>query len=82
MQYLAIVWAMEGKRIAARMRLPGRPRLALAAYLGGVLVYGFGVQVLDADIRALWAITMVVSLMHFWYDAFVWSVRRAQVAGG
>ena len=25
------------------------------------------------------AITMVVSLMHFWYDAFVWSVRRAQV---
>jgi len=26
----------------------------------------------------LWAITMVVSLMHFWYDAFVWSVRRAE----
>jgi hypothetical protein len=78
-QYLAIVWAQEGERIAARMRLPGRPRLALAAYLGGVLVYGFGVQVLDAGITTLWAITMVVSLMHFWYDAFVWSVRRAQV---
>jgi hypothetical protein len=28
---------------------------------------------------ALWAITMVVSLMHFWYDAFVWSVRKADI---
>jgi hypothetical protein len=78
-QYLAIVWAMEGKRIAARMRLPGRPRVALAIYLGGVLAYGFGVQVLDSRIIVLWAITMVVSLMHFWYDAFIWSVRRAEI---
>ena len=78
-QYLALVWAMEGKRIAARLRLPGRPRLALALYLGSVLAYGFGVQALDANVRVLWAITMVVSLMHFWYDAFVWSVRRAEI---
>ena len=42
-------------------------------------MYGFGVQILDTDLTTLWAITMVVSLMHFWYDAFVWSVRRAQV---
>lgn len=78
-QYLALVWAMEGKRIAAGLRLPGRPRLALALYLGGVAIYGFGVQVLDARVIVLWAITMVVSLMHFWYDAFVWSVRRAEI---
>lgn len=78
-QYLALVWAMEGKQIAARLRLPGRPRAALALYLGGVLAYGFGVQVLDASLTALWAITMVVSLMHFWYDAFIWSVRKADI---
>jgi hypothetical protein len=78
-QYLALVWAMEGKQIAARLRLPGRPRAALALYLGGVLLYGFGVQVLDASLTALWAITMVVSLMHFWYDAFIWSVRKADI---
>jgi len=78
-QYLALVWAMEGKRIATRMRLRTRPRVALAVYLGSVLAYGLGVQALDSDITTLWAITMVVSLMHFWYDAFVWSVRRAQV---
>jgi len=78
-QYLALVWAMEGRRIAGTLRLPARPRLVLAIYLGSVLAYGFGVQVLDASITTLWAITIVVSLMHFWYDAFVWSVRRAQV---
>jgi hypothetical protein len=76
-QYLALVWAMEGTRIAGWMRLP-RPA-ALGVYLGSVVAYGAGVQFLDADITTLWAITMVVSLMHFWYDAFVWSVRRAQV---
>jgi hypothetical protein len=78
-QYLALVWAMEGKRIAALMRLSSLPRVALAIYLGSLLAYGLGVQALDADLTMLWAITIVVSLMHFWYDAFVWSVRRAQV---
>jgi len=78
-QYLALVWAMEGKRIAGMMRLGSRPSVALGLYLGSVLAYGLGVQALDADVTTLWAITMVVSLMHFWYDAFVWSVRRAQV---
>ncbi len=78
-QYLALVWVMEGKRIAGLVRLGRRPQLALALYLGSVLAYGLGVQALDADLTTLWAITMVVSLMHFWYDAFVWSVRKAQV---
>ncbi len=78
-QYLALVWAMEGKRIAGMMRLSSLPKLALAIYLGSVFAYGLGVQALDTNLTTLWAITMVVSLMHFWYDAFVWSVRRAQV---
>jgi len=61
------------------MRVPNRPRLALGFYLGSCFAYGVGVMALDPGLTALWAITMVVSLMHFWYDAFVWSVRRAQV---
>ena len=59
--------------------MPSRPRLVLAIYLGGVLAYGLGVQALDADLTVLWGITMVVSIMHFWYDAFVWSVRKKQI---
>jgi hypothetical protein len=76
---LALVWAMEGRRIASLMRLPAWPHVALAIYLGSVVLYGLGVEALDPDLTTLWAITIVVSLMHFWYDAFVWSVRRAEV---
>ena len=78
-QYLALVWAMEGKRISALFGLARRPAAALALFLGSVVAYGVAVQAISSDLTALWALTMVVSLMHFWYDAFVWSVRRAQV---
>lgn len=78
-QYLGLVWAMEGRRFAQLVRLPGRPRLALGLFVGMVAAYGLGVQMIGAGLTALWAVTIVVSLMHFWYDAFVWSVRKAQI---
>lgn len=78
-QYLGLVWAMEGRGMAERMRLAHHPRAALVLFVLGVAAYGFGTQVLDASVTALWAVTIVVSLMHFWYDAFIWSVRRAEI---
>jgi hypothetical protein len=81
-QYLALVWASEHERIRERLRLgpwrAGRP-VAAAVFLGSVLVYGVGAELLDPDLESLWALTLVVSLMHFWYDGFIWSVRREQV---
>jgi hypothetical protein len=77
-QYLALVWAMEGERLRERLRLKWRP-LALAVFLGAVAVYGVGAELLDPDLESLWAFTLVVSLMHFWYDGFIWSVARRQV---
>ena len=70
---------MEGKRFSGLVRLPGRPRFAALVFVAGVAAYGLGVQMLDSGITSLWAITIVVSLMHFWYDAFVWSVRKAEI---
>lgn len=78
-QYLGLVWAIEGKRFAGFVRLPHRPRLATLLFVAIVAAYGLGVQLLGAGLTALWAVTIVVSLMHFWYDAFVWSVRKAQI---
>jgi hypothetical protein len=81
-QYLALVWAMEKKTVQKRLRIaPGRRGTALAAlvFFGSVFAYGAGAAMLSPDLTTLWAITIVVSLMHFWYDAFVWSVRRAEV---
>lgn len=81
-QYLALVWAMERKRIVALFRVGDHrlgPMLAAAGFLGSVGLYGFAAQVSDPGLTAVWGATIVVSLMHFWYDGFIWSVRRAQV---
>lgn len=76
-QYFALVWRYERENISAALRLP-RP-YALAGLIGVGFLYGavFGVLGEFSD-KAL-AVTLVVSLLHFWYDGFVWSVRRNQV---
>ena len=81
-QYLALVWATEHRRIMEVLRVSSLRRgrlVAAGAFFGTVLLYGFGVQILDEDWTALWAMTIVVSLMHFWYDAFIWSVSKKQI---
>jgi hypothetical protein len=77
-QYLALVWAMEGERLRERLRLKWRV-LTLALFLGPVFAYGVGAELLDPELESLWAFTLVVSLMHFWYDGFIWSVAHKQV---
>jgi len=76
-QYLALVWHTEQGTIARTLRLRGWP--ALAIFLGGVISYGFVAELLDSKRQALWAVTIVVSLIHFWYDGFIWSVKRQQI---
>ena len=81
-QYLALVWHAERDTITRGLRLHerrgGRWR-ACAVFLGGVLAYGFVAELVDSKRQALWAITIVISLIHFWYDGFIWSVKRQQV---
>jgi hypothetical protein len=81
-QYLALVWVMEHKKLGERIPVrnsPARTLFVAIAFFGAVFGYGCAVQLVDPDIEAFWAITIVISLMHFWYDAFIWSVRKAQV---
>jgi hypothetical protein len=81
-QYLALVWWSEGKGLSRRLRLDrlraGGP-LATLLFLGGVFAYGFWAELVPSDDRALWSLTQVVALMHFWYDGFIWSVTRKQI---
>ncbi|NVB36672.1 hypothetical protein G6O69_02435 [Pseudenhygromyxa sp. WMMC2535] len=82
LQYFGIVWAMEKKTMLRGLRLEGTRGgkwLVLALFIALPLLYGTWVQYLDTQLHSLWAITLVVSLMHFWYDGFVWSVRKRQV---
>jgi hypothetical protein len=81
-QYLALVWTSEQRTMTRLLRLERRSwgRMAtLVVYLGAVATYGLFADLVDADVTSLWALTMVVSLMHFWYDGFIWSVRRREV---
>lgn len=82
LQYFGIVWATENKNMQRMLRVEGsrlgKP-LTWALFVGLALLYGCWVQHIDPSVHLVWAITLVVSLMHFWYDGFVWSVRRDQV---
>lgn len=79
-QYLALVWATEQRGLVRLVGPLGRSRLlVLVIYLGGVLTYGLGAELVNTDLPTLWSITMVVSILHFWYDGFIWSVAKRQV---
>jgi hypothetical protein len=81
-QYFALVWRYERENIGAVLRVPAGPRGRIFAFAGLVglgFLYGSVFGVLgELNGKAL-AVTLTVSLMHFWYDGFIWSVRRKQV---
>ena len=82
LQYFGIVWAFEKKNMMKLFgvdRLPFGKPLAAVLFVGIAGAYGVWVEALDTSIEMLWAVTLIVSIMHFWYDGFVWSVRRKQV---
>jgi hypothetical protein len=82
LQYFAIVWAYEERNILRVFGLTEkRPERALGlfVFVGSAFLYGtFGSIAGDRNDIVL-SLTLVVSIMHFWYDGFVWSVRKKQV---
>lgn len=82
LQYFGIVWATENKNMQRMLRVEHKPVgkwLALGLFVGLALLYGTWVQYMDPGVHMWWALTLLISLMHFWYDGFVWSVRKKQV---
>jgi hypothetical protein len=83
LQYFAIVWATEKRNVQRLLTRAGQsPSTALAglAFAVTVLAVGTAHTVYDLpSMRVGFALFTVVSLMHFWYDGFIWSVRRAEV---
>jgi hypothetical protein len=78
-QYFALVWLKEGERIGTALSPRGLGRrFALPLFLA--LCAGFGIAYAATD-RASWLIAPFIacSLLHFWFDSFVWSVRKKQV---
>jgi hypothetical protein len=76
-QYFALVWWSEKARIAAFFR--SGPQVAFALFLLVAFTYGYWRASRPADIVLFLAVANVVSILHFWYDGFIWSVRRGDV---
>lgn len=83
-QYFAIVWWVEGGKVKKILRLEKLRSLgtaiALVLFIGLPLAYGTLATVGLRDTNnLLFCFAMVVTIMHFWYDGFVWSVRKKHV---
>lgn len=75
-QYFALVWVKEGGRMQGR----GTP--LRAALLFGLACAIFGLAyaaAVSGSVTLFVAPFIACSLLHFWYDSFVWSVRKRQV---
>jgi hypothetical protein len=87
-QYFFIVWHTEGTGLTERTgfaRLPHGRYLVLVIFL--VVGLGYGIwttgawpwPALQPSRRGLAATLLTISILHFWYDGFIWSVRKGQV---
>lgn len=78
-QYFALVWLKEGSRMSAASGRIGRLRWgALALFLSLCLGFGLAYQY-GRNLAWFAGLFVACSLLHFWYDSFVWSVRKKQV---
>jgi hypothetical protein len=90
-QYFALVWLKEGGRMRQLVGAAGRKRrgedgerisappvIAFGVFFGLCLLFGGAYYVVQNE-SLLVAPFVVCSLMHFWFDSFIWSVRKKQV---
>jgi hypothetical protein len=84
LQYFGIVWWSEKANIRRSFGLASFKSGGALALMGfAALLGGMGVGYHSAFDRftSPWlAIALVISLMHFWFDGFIWSVRRRDLA--
>ena len=92
-QYLAIVWVFnrrrvdEGTGLSAFMRFAfRRSGLLIGVYIGAVFAYGSitflpkNAATPDAVRDVLLALVSASALLHFYFDGFIWKVRESSTA--
>jgi hypothetical protein len=88
LQYYAFIYAQERANLARILKLNAS---GIGALIVAVVIialganYGFfaaaAERTVDAPTRWPWALAVTVALTHFWYDGFMWSVRKKQIRG-
>jgi hypothetical protein len=82
LQYFGIVWWAEGKNLRERLRLPQTAlgkAIALSTMIWVCALYGLLTKTVGESSHLITSLAVVISIMHFWYDGFVWSVRKNMV---
>jgi len=80
-QYFAIVWSTDKKnvqRVFGLTAVTGGRQLALALFVVLPLSFGYWGEAY-AHQNAAVILWNTIAIMHFWYDGFIWSVRKRQV---
>jgi hypothetical protein len=81
LQYFALVAHSERESVAGRMGLTkyewGKAAAAIVILTAGFL-YGAWAKFLGETSHWAFSVVITVSLLHFWYDSFIWSVRRSE----
>lgn len=83
-QYFGILYAREGKSLSTTFkvdRLPAalRPWTICAILLLPTAAYGIWEFYASPGWDMVFALIVTVTVMHYWYDGFIWSVRKKQV---
>jgi hypothetical protein len=88
-QYFAIVWVSERKNLVNRFRLTNTfLSRACILMLVGVIIFSLSYTRLQTEamtfeltnnLPILGSFWLTTSLMHFWYDGFIWSVRKKEI---
>jgi hypothetical protein len=91
-QYLAIVWLFNCRRVHSNPKLGGFMRYVfrrgmVLLYLGLICAYGaiafLGPLVLDGTVsRVFYGVLFTSTILHYYYDGFIWKVREATNQAG
>ncbi len=82
-QYFGLVWWSEKKNMQKVFHLENvswGKDAALFIFLALTFGYGIFAIAVSRDIKVAVAILMTVEFLHYWYDGFIWSVRKKQVS--
>jgi hypothetical protein len=81
-QYFAIMWHTEKANLLKASALDcveGGKYILLFLFITIPLIVGFMMEMADTNQRVLFSLFLCISLLHYWYDGFMWSVRKKQV---
>jgi hypothetical protein len=86
LQYYGFIYAHERSNLRRLLRLDASPLAAAIVVALIVCVgsnFGFFAATINRNVASAnhwpWALAVTVALMHFWYDGFMWSVRKKQI---